>query len=337
MRATVLSEHKPALRLQVLDDPSPGQGEVLLEVDACGICGSDLHLISRVAEPGTILGHEVAATIAELGPGVDGSRFATGTRVAVRPPTGCNRCDWCRRGRHDHCAGFALIGQDRPGGFAELLVAPSQSLYAMPGQISGADQALVEPLAVARRALRRGGLVAGENLLVLGGGPIGLAVTAWARTLGAGKILVSEPLAPRRELASRLGADLTVDPMTTDLAAIIAESLGEAPPLVIECSGVAGLIGQGLLHAGVDGRVVVVGICLAMDEIFPWFGIQKEVDLRFALYYGPEDWTDTLSAMADGRLAAAGMITQTIALDALPQRFAELVATPDGGKVVVLP
>jgi (R,R)-butanediol dehydrogenase/meso-butanediol dehydrogenase/diacetyl reductase len=230
-----------------------------------------------------------------------------------------------------------LIGQDRPGGFAELLVAPSQSLYAMPGQISGADQALVEPLAVARRALRRGGLTAGENLLVLGGGPIGLAVTAWARTLGAGKIVVSEPLAPRRALAVRLGADLTLDPTTTDLGSFIADSLGEAPPLVIECSGATGLIGQGLLHTGIDGRVVVVGICLAMEEISPLLGLSKEVDLRFALYYAPEDWTDTLSAMAGGHLTAAEMITETIALDALPQRFAELVATPNAGKVVVLP
>lgn len=335
MRAAVLTEHRPALELVELDDPETGTGEVLLEVTACGICGSDLHVASEYAPPGSILGHEIAGVVAELGPDVDG--WEVGTPVVARPLTGCGTCNWCTGGRPDHCAENQLIGFGEPGGFAELVRVPARELFAVPVDAGPAEQALVEPLAVARRALRRVDLRSGEDVLVIGGGPVGLAVTAWARALGAGRILVSEPVDVRRDLARTLGADATVDPSADDLMAAVARDLGGPPPVVVECSGVPGMIGDSMFQTAVDGRVGVVGLCMQNDEIFPFFGIQKELDVRFSIYYGREDYLDTIAALDAHDLVAAPMITETITMEQLPERFVQMATQPDAGKVVVLP
>lgn len=206
----------------------------------------------------------------------------------------------------------------------------------MPARLVGAEQALVEPLAIARQTMRRAGFAPGEKVLVLGGGPIGLAVAAWARTLGAGAVLLSEPFDARRDLAVELGADHAVDPTTGELPAAIATHLGGPPTLVIECSGAPGLIGEAMMYAGPRGRVVVVGMLLDNDTFFPFFGLDKELDLRFSMFYDPVDYVDTLAALDDGSLDAATMITETVSLDALPERFALMAQRPDAGKVVLV-
>jgi (R,R)-butanediol dehydrogenase/meso-butanediol dehydrogenase/diacetyl reductase len=134
-----------------------------------------------------------------------------------------------------------------------------------------------------------------------------------------------------------LGADHVIDPTDGDLMTAVAGALGDPPSLVVECTGVPGLIGDAMVQAAVDGRVVVVGICLVSDSFFPWFGIQKELDVRFSVFYGAEDFVDTLAGLEDGLVDPAGLVTETTDLDALPDRFARMVASPDAGKVVLLP
>ncbi|MDH3705991.1 MAG: alcohol dehydrogenase catalytic domain-containing protein [Acidimicrobiia bacterium] len=336
MRAAQLTGEPHQLELTTVDTPQPGDGEVLLRVEGCGICGSDLH-ISGLGLAGVVMGHEIAGTVAELGPGVDPSVCAMGSAVSVKPTVGCHHCVWCQKGRPDHCEHFQLIGLERFGGFAEYVAAPVADLYRLPATISGAEQALVEPLAVARQTLRRADLAPGEDVLVIGGGPIGLAVTAWARTLGAGRIVVSEPVERRRMLAATLGADHTVDPIRDDLGEAVAEHLDGSPPVVIEASGAPGRLDEALLHAGRRGRVAVVAILFTPDQIVPWTALQKELDVRFAMYYDPVDFTDTIDALDQHRLAAADMITDTIGLDELPDRFSQMAESPDVGKVVVAP
>jgi (R,R)-butanediol dehydrogenase/meso-butanediol dehydrogenase/diacetyl reductase len=338
MRAAVLTDQRPALALAELADPEPGPGEVLLAVTGCGICGSDLHLAAHVGDVGAVLGHEIAGTVAGHGPGTDAGRWPVGTAVAVRPLAGCGTCRWCGQGRPDHCAGFGLLGLERPGGFAELTVAPAGELFALPARLSADEQALVEPLAVAHRAVSRAGLQAGDTVAVLGAGPIGLAVAAWARTLGVETVVASDPAPLRRDLATRLGASAVVDPGAEDPAAVLAELTGGVgPSVVFECSGRPGLIQAAVRLAAVEARVTVVGICLAMDEIFPYTAIQKELDLRFALFYGRYDFTATLDALDGGRLEAGAMVTDTVDLAGLPERFARLGRDTDGGKVIVRP
>jgi (R,R)-butanediol dehydrogenase/meso-butanediol dehydrogenase/diacetyl reductase len=333
VRAVVLTDERPRLEIADLASPVPGPGEALLRVSGCGICGSDLHLASQLAAPGTVLGHEIAGVIAGLGTGIDPGRWPEGTAVVARPFGGCGDCDFCRGGRADHCAQFQLIGLERPGGFAEFVTVRGDELFRLPARVGADEQPLVEPLAVVRRAFRRGQVTPADRLAVLGAGPIGLAAVAWAVTVGVEVVVVSEPSALRRDLALRLGAAAAFDPTDTSVAAAVAEATDGGPSVVVECSGRPGLIEQ----AAVGGRVVVVGICPQNDVIFPFWALSKELDVRFAIYYGREDFTDTLDALDSHRLDARSIVTETITLEGLPERFAQLERDPDAGKVIVRP
>jgi (R,R)-butanediol dehydrogenase / meso-butanediol dehydrogenase / diacetyl reductase len=337
VRAAVLTDERPRLEMADVAPPTVGRGEALLRITGCGICGSDLHLASQLAAPGAVLGHEIAGEVADVGAGIDPARWPTGTPVVARPFGGCGECVHCRGGRADHCAHFQLIGLERPGGFAEFVTVRGDELFKLPASVGPDEQPLVEPLAVVRRAFRRGQVERGDRLAVLGAGPIGLAAVAWAVAVGVEVVVVSEPSALRRELALQLGAAAAFDPTSGSIAAAVAETTGGGPSVVFECSGRPGLIAQAIELAAVDGRVVVVGICPQNDEIFPFWALSKELDVRFAIYYGREDFTDTLDALDSLRLDARSMVTETISLEELPERFAQLERDPDAGKVIVRP
>jgi threonine dehydrogenase-like Zn-dependent dehydrogenase len=337
VRAAVLGAERPRLELADVPTPAPAPGEALLRVTGCGICGSDLHLASQLAATGTVLGHEIAGAVASVGEGVDQGRWRPGTAVVARPLAGCGRCSFCVGGRPDHCAQFQLIGLERNGGFAEFVTVRADELFELPASVGLDEQPLVEPLAIMRRAFRRGGVAPSDRVAVLGAGPIGLAAVAWAVSMGVEAVAVSEPSALRRDLARRLGATATFDPTEGPVAAGVFEATGGGPTVVIECSGRPGLIEQALEMTAVEGRVVVVGICLQDDTIFPFWGISKEIDVRFSIYYGREDFTDTLDALDARRLDALPMVTEIINLEELPERFARLERDPDAGKVIVRP
>jgi (R,R)-butanediol dehydrogenase/meso-butanediol dehydrogenase/diacetyl reductase len=337
VRAAVLSAERPRLELAEVPTPEPAPGEALLRVTGCGICGSDLHLASQLAETGTVLGHEIAGAVERVGEGVEPARWRPGKAVVARPVAGCGQCSFCYGGRPDHCTQFQLIGLERNGGFAEFVTVRADELFELPASLGIDEQPLVEPLAIMRRAFRRGEVVPSDRVVVLGAGPIGLAAVAWAVSMGVEAIAVSEPSALRRDLARRLGATATFDPTGGSVAAGIFEAIGGGPTVVIECSGRPGLIEQAIEMASVEGRIVVVGICLQDDTIFPFWGISKELDVRFSIYYGRDDFTDTLHALDARRLDALPMVTETISLEQLPERFARLERDPDAGKVIVRP
>jgi (R,R)-butanediol dehydrogenase/meso-butanediol dehydrogenase/diacetyl reductase len=336
VRAAVLTGVDGRLETISVEDPVAGPGQVVARVSGCGICGSDLHIASAIGTAGIVMGHEIAGVIEEVGPGVD-ARWAAGTAVTARPWSTCGECAECRRGRGDHCRQFELVGLGARGGFAERVLLQADELYAIPASITGPEQALIEPLAVALHGLRRVGYRAGEPLVVLGAGPIGLAVTAWARALGGGPIVVTDPVAPRRALALALGADAAVDPTADDVRGACREILGGAPPVVVECTGKAGLIDQATNLAAVDGRVSVVGVCVEPDSFVPFTSMLKEIDLHFCIYYDAQDFVDTLRALDDGSLSVDGLVTGTIDLEALPATFAAMLAGANSGKVVVVP
>ncbi|MFN8018770.1 MAG: alcohol dehydrogenase catalytic domain-containing protein [Acidimicrobiales bacterium] len=335
MRAVVLSEDRPHLQLADVPDPEPGEGEVLVRVTGCGICGSDLHVASELAAPGTILGHEIAGTVEAIGTGIDGPAWKVGETVAVRPFFGCGTCASCRRGRADHCDGFALMGMARPGGFAERVVAQARELYRLPAAITGVEQALVEPLAIARRAVTRAGVGPGDSVAILGGGPIGQAILVWLRHLGVEQVTVTDPTPSRRELAVQMGASAAIDPVGDELGML--QLVLASASVVFECVGRTGMIDQAMDVASVDGRVVVVGVCVAHDTFFPYTGLRKELDVRYSIYYERQDWLDTIAALDRRALDLAGYVGGTVSLEDLPARFDDLLAGADGGKVVLQP
>lgn len=341
MRAVVLTEDRPVLELVELPDPDPGDGEALIRVTGCGICGSDLHLAAHLSPAGMVLGHEIAGVVEAFGPGevrgapADGGTIRVGDTVAVRPFAGCGTCAHCLRGRADHCDGFALLGMARPGGFAELTLARADELYRLPASVTGLEQALVEPLAVAHRAVQRGSVGPGDTAVVLGGGPIGQAVLVWLRALGVEHVTVTDPAPARRALALELGATHVVDPLGDELGLLEVVLAGAS--VVFECVGRPGMINQAMDIAAVDGRVVVVGVCPSPDESMPYTGLRKELDVRYALYYDPSDFVATIVALDGHRLELGPFLEGAISLEELPDRFAALHAGADGGKVVVTP
>lgn len=334
MQALVTTTLGGPLETAELDDPTPGRGEVVVAVDSCGICGSDLHIVDALPMPGQVLGHELAGRVAAVGRGVDG--WKVDEPVMALSLATCGACDACRSGRPRKCASALMVGVETPGGYAEYVRAPAHDLVALPDGFDLRHGALVEPLAVARHAVGRGGLVPGETALVIGGGPVGLAVLLWLKHLGAGTVAVSDPLASRRAGAGQLGADLVLDPMAGDLAGQLADAGLPAPSLVLECVGLPGLVDQAAATAAVDGRVVVVGVCMADDRYFPYTAMAKELDWRFAFYYCRADVDATVAAI-NGGLDVAPLITGEVGLAAAPDRFEALKQGSDDTKVVIRP
>jgi len=335
MRAAVTAGVGRPLEVVDLPDPEPGAGEVAVRVRACGICGSDLHLSDALDAPGLVLGHELAGEIVALGPGVDPSRI--GERVAGFPLVGCGECDACRRGATSRCDQAAQLGLHRPGGFAEYVTLAAVGARPIPDALDDHAGALVEPLAVAHHALDRTDRAPGEPVLVIGGGPVGAAVALWARVLGAREVVVSDPVAARRDLAIRVGATATVDPVHDDVAAEFARRCGAPPSAVIECVGVPGMIQHANDVAGPDATVTVVGVCMSTDEVMPLTALFKELTTRYVLYYRVQDFTATIEALARGDLDPHVLVTGTTDLRGLPAVFESLKHPVDDCKVMVTP
>ncbi|MEO6397305.1 MAG: zinc-binding dehydrogenase [Tepidiformaceae bacterium] len=333
------------LAIEEVPKPAPGPGQVLARVLACGICGSDLHaakymedMIAASAKSGRtawdtldlskgiVMGHEFVAEIVEAGEGAD--HWPIGTRVTSVPillqPSAPN--------------GYQSIGYspETPGAYSEFVVMTSAMLLKVPDGVSDKMAATTEPSAVGLHAVRQAEIRENEHALVMGAGPIGLMTLLWLKKEGVRHVTVSDYAETRRELASRLGADLVINPAETNVADAVLAAGGSAAPVVFECVGVEGTIQLAMELVDRGGRVVVVGVCMKEDKIFPMVGINKQLSLKFVLGYTPAEYAEALAALADGSVTTDPMITRTVTLDELPAAFAAL-ADPHDCKIVLLP
>lgn len=334
MRAAVMDEVGRPLRLEELDDPTPDADQLVLRVLACGICGSDLHLSDVAVPPGRVMGHEFAGEVAAVGPDVD--RWREGDLAVGFPVSGCGRCAECLVGNASKCPQTLQLGLQLPGAYAEYVAVGAGEAFRLDG-LDHRQGALVEPMAVALHALERTELEAGEPVLVLGAGPVGVAVALWARQLGARHVVVTDPLAHRRELAEAVGATATVDPTSEDVRSAFERVTGTPPTAVIECVGVPGLIQHASDVAATDGRVTIVGVCMQPDSLFPLTAVLKELTLQFVLYYRKADFATTIALLADGRLDPMPLVTGTVDLDGFPDRFEALKHPTTDCKVLLEP
>src|SRR3954451_6414710 len=255
MRAAILNESHQ-LEVAEVADPSPGPGELVLQVTACGICGSDLKL--RPSMPaGLVMGHEFCGEIVATGADTDPG-WRVGRHVTALPLIGCGHCLACLSGEPAHCVQADMVGVGgSPGAFAEYVRVDQRETVGLPDDLDPALGALVEPLAVGLHAVERAHIKSGDAVLVVGAGPVGLSVIAWAARSGARELAVSDPSAVRREAAAEFGATRTIDPE--------AEPLDARYDVVIECVGLPGMtsvcIGASKLH----GLVVIAGVCTKPD------------------------------------------------------------------------
>jgi threonine dehydrogenase-like Zn-dependent dehydrogenase len=333
---------------------------VLVRTLACGICGSDLHALKhaeRFVEASrragsvftmdlsrdVVMGHEFCAEIVDHGPRTTRALKA-GTRICSRPSL--IRPDGPRT------VGYS---NDTPGGYAEYMRLTEALLLEVPGDLPTEHAALTEPMAVGLHAVARARLEPDDAPLVIGCGPVGLAVIAALRLAGARPIVAADFSARRRDLATAMGADLVVDPAGTTpwqswRQAAVWRDASRAPALppwvagpplrpavVFECVGVPGVLDQIMAAAPRGSRIVVVGVCMEPDTIYPMLGISKELNLQFVLGYTPDEFVATLRHIAEGAIPVAPLVTGKVGVEGVADAF-EALASPDlHAKILVEP
>lgn len=379
MKAVVC--HDTQLEVVDVPDPQPGRGHLLLDVHHCGICGSDLHarthaddMADAAAASGydgfmrsgdsVVFGHEFCGEIVDHGPRTS-KELKVGTRVVAMPIL--------RTGGAVHTTG---LSPHAPGAYAEQVVVQASLAMPVPNGLPSDKAALTEPMAVGLHAVRRGQVKKGQVAVVIGCGPIGLAVISLLKASGVRTVVASDFSPGRRALAVQCGADVVVDPAAdspydaaaargtfitaselfdlaidsmTKLRAVpllpwwkvmeTAEKLGALPsgPVIFECVGVPGIIDQIIASAPISSRVVVVGVCMGADSIRPAIAINKEIDLRFVLGYTPTEFREALHLMADGKVDPTPLMTGTVGLGGVGAAFTALGDPEKHAKILVDP
>ena len=326
MRAAVFGS---TFDLQLRDVPrdAPVAGDVEVQVGAVGLCAGDLYIYTGknpyVTYP-RVGGHEIAGRVSALGAGVTG--FAIGERVVVDPFIGCGHCYPCRVGKRNCCANLSIVGVHRDGGFAEAVRAPAANLHRIPEAISDFDASFAEPVAIGIQACRRGEVAAGDRVLVIGAGPIGLAILEVARAYGA-EVFIADIRAERLETARSLGATpIPAAELESEVARI---TNGEGMPVVIEAAGVASVIEQTIALVAAGGRIVIVGLVKKGVPVqFPGLDFtRKEVTLHGSRA-SVDCFPEALRLLASGAIRYPNIATK-VALNDAPKIFDQLAKSAD--------
>ena len=369
------------LTLIDLPDPDPGPGQVLLDVTGCGICGSDLHSRHHadaqadvLAEAGydgygrsneqVIFGHEFCGMVADYGRGAT-KKIKPGTPVVAMP--------LIRKDNGMHAIGLSASA---PGAYAEQVVIEEALMLAVPNGLAPEIAVLTEPMAVGYHAVRRAEITNKDAALVVGCGPVGLAVICMLKEQGIETIVASDFSPGRRLLATACGATVVVDPSVDSPYAALGdrgyitsisanasgalkamkslqklpvpwhvvfralEKLGKTKPkrpIVFECVGVPGILDQIITAAPLNSRVVVVGVCMEPDRFRPVMAVNKQIELRFVVGYDPLEFRDTLHMLANGKLNAAPLITGTVGLAGVAAAFDALGDPEQHAKIIIDP
>ncbi|MET0967439.1 MAG: NAD(P)-dependent alcohol dehydrogenase [Nakamurella sp.] len=323
------------LRTTEVEIPSLADDDVLIEVAAVGVCGSDMHYYDagrngqNVLRQPTVLGHEASGVVVAAGPA---SPVAVGTRVAVEPAIGCGHCDTCRNGDYNICPTGTCFGSPPTHGtMTDYLVAPSRAVHPLPDSIDTVTGSMIEPLAVAVWAVRRAQVRIGHRVLVTGAGPIGLLVTQVAKAAGATEITVTDINDDRLAVAAELGATRTINTATT--------SLGETPEYdrVIECTGIPPVLWSTIRTVKPHGRVTVVGQAAPSVDGLPLATLQRlEIDLVTAFRYA-HAFPIAIALVDSGAVNIDRIITGRFPLDQAADAVQAPVRDPRHLKVVVVP
>ncbi|MBU6269492.1 MAG: alcohol dehydrogenase catalytic domain-containing protein [Sphingomonadales bacterium] len=333
MRVAMFHGAGQPLVIEPLASAPLGPHDLRVKVARCGICGSDVSMTSGSPfdYPAHIpLGHEYAGEVVEVGKLVTG--FRIGDRVACMPKAGCGQCDACARGHTFFCP----TGPMQFGGFGDEVVVLAAYAFLLPQTVSLAEGALVEPMACGRRGLAMAGLQTGQRVLVLGAGALGLSATYWARAMGAGRIVVAARSRRRDEAVLELGAD-AVHAFDADDPAELAAKLGGEPDIVVEAIGKPGMIARAVELVRWGGTVVSLGMCTAGETLMPIACAGKEARLLFPLAYSIGDFEETVRAFDADRVNPELMISDVIALEALPAVLEEMRGSHAYCKVQVDP
>jgi (R,R)-butanediol dehydrogenase / meso-butanediol dehydrogenase / diacetyl reductase len=327
MRAAVMQGLHTPLVIETIPDSTPGEGEVVVKVGLCGICGSDLHMTEDPAYgkgAGDVLGHEFAGEVVALGKGTEG--LALGDLVSVIPLQSCGHCASCKSGEVAWCDQFGLQG----GGYAEYAITRPNQCVRLPASASIADGAIIEPLAVALHGVNMSGVKAGDKVLIIGAGPIGLAVAFWARRAGASDVVIKDVSNFHQDRALAMGA--------TGFAVSADDPLldGKAD-IVFECVGITGLIEQAVGQVRNRGTILLLGLCTKPDTMNTFAMLSKEVRLITSAFFTRGEYETALDVLDAGAAEPRLLITDVISLGDTPSRFEALRARTHDCKVLINP
>jgi len=333
------------VRLEDVPEPEIRDGSVKVKVDWCGICGTDLHeylagpiFIPPQGSPHPItgetlpltLGHEFAGEVVEVGNDVDG--VSAGDKVAIEPVFRCGECAACLRGATNLCEKLGFYGlMGGGGGMSEFAVMPSYMIHQLPEGLTSEQGALVEPIAVGLRAVRRAGFLEGQSALVFGGGPIGAVTVQCLKAAGAGQIMVAELSEARKKKALDIGADAVIDPREEDVVEKVKELTdGEGAEHSFDAAGIQVTLETALHATRKGGTVTIISIWEGPVQINPNDIVLSELNVVGTICYTPEDFADTIAMLKDGSIETEGIITERIPLsDVVKGGFDELVDHKD--------
>lgn len=344
MKAALL--HGPRdLRVEQLPMPdAPGPGEVLLHIRSMGICGSDVHAFADFAMGGEpfpapqTIGHECAAEVVEVGPGVE--RPMTGDRVGIEPSRSCGLCEWCRGGMPNVCPEVQFLGfPGTPGVSCEFTVLPAELCYPIPEQITFDEAVLLEPLQISLHAVRLVPVVPGEHVVIIGCGPVGLGCLQLVKAAGATKIIATDKLDYRLDVARRLGADFTVNVTRENAVERVREiTAGRGAHKVFECTNTAGGPPQAAEVAAIGARIAMIGIPEGDDATVPTHvARRKQLSFQF-IRRSPRLARQAVELVSSGLVDLKTCVTHSFGLDDIAKGF-ELVGNYADGviKAVINP
>ena len=325
MRAAVI--HAPFdLRIEDLERPGVGPGEVLVSVGAAGICAGDMYIYqgkNPYALYPAVAGHEVAGVVADLGPGTSG--LARGDRVVVEPFIGCGTCYPCRIGKPNCCAKLVILGVHRAGGYAEYLTAPAGNVHAIPPGLSLLEASFAEPVAIGVQSCRRGA-VGAELVLVLGCGPIGLALIEVARARGA-RVVAADVLPERLETARRLGAETILADDGLERA-VLDRTNGEGAPVVMEATGSLKAMESTVSLVASGGRIVIIGLVKKGTLVsFPGLDFTRKEMTVVGSRASANCFPEALELLASGKITYPRVATEFSLWDA-PSVFSRIAKEP---------
>ena len=328
------------MRVEESPMPKVGAEDVLIQVKACGICGTDVHIYegdkgAAEVTPPTILGHEFSGVVAEVGSAV--TNVKVGDRVCIDPNCYCGTCDFCRNGIAHYCTDMIGYGTTVNGGFAEYCSVNQRQVYKLGDHTTFEQGAMTEPVACCLHGMDMCNIHPGSSVVIIGGGMIGLLMLQLARLAGAARTALLEPVASKRDVAKKLGADICIDPIHEDVKAALAAAGMTWVNTVIECVGRTSTIEQAIDIVGNKGTVMMFGLTKPDDTISlkPFEVFQKEIELK-ASYINPYTQKRALELIDSGRLDVSSMVYAVESLDNL----AEILAKPElraNGKYIISP
>lgn len=331
---------KHDMRVEESPMPKVEAEDVLIQVKACGICGTDVHIYegdkgAAEVTPPTILGHEFSGVVAEVGSAV--TNVKVGDRVCIDPNCYCGKCDFCRNGIAHYCTDMIGYGTTVNGGFAEYCSVNQRQVYKLGDHTTFEQGAMTEPVACCLHGMDMCNIHPGSSVVIIGGGMIGLLMLQLARLAGAARTALLEPVASKREVAKKLGADVCIDPIHEDVKAALAAAGMTWVNTVIECVGRTSTIEQAIDIVGNKGTVMMFGLTKPDDTISlkPFEVFKKEIELK-ASYINPYTQKRALELIDSGRLDVSSMVYAAESLDNL----ADILAKPElraNGKYIISP